>query len=242
MSSYIKKCVFKTDSEYNDLKPSRDLIVFIVDENHYIGYTIKDMNRVMATDKTFKVCNDPVRGKKFYYLKYNIVVDSSLQTCMVNKINTMKLIPCEQQSNVPFHYSVEAVERKDIGSDEASTLTESVNPLLIDFISLTVYTGTEEQIGNDALAVLTDKRTIVEKGFMDGLWFHKTIDVQDDIMVVSYFYRNGKQKSETWYKGDVMFREGNKPFYTTFYENDGRIKSCHKHFKGSRIVQIETFE
>lgn len=125
--SYIEKCIYKTDLLMNKLKPSSNLILFILSKNNYLGYTLSDMKQIMKNSKNHYIENTDTL-QTFFYLPNRIVIDSSLQHCFNNKANTMKLIKNKNKFRVGFKnnltvyefYSVEKENRIFVDSNEPS--------------------------------------------------------------------------------------------------------------------------
>ena len=126
--SYLDKCTVKTDLLFNKLKPSRNIIVFIVSENVYTAYTLNDLKEIINLDKRHYIDGCDIL-ETFFYLPNGIVVDSSLKTCFENKVNTMKLVETGNKFQIRYgnsrrifvYYKVEAVSRQSINSTEEST-------------------------------------------------------------------------------------------------------------------------
>ena len=97
--SYLDKCIEKRDLLMNKLKPSRNLIVFIVSENCYIAYTLNDMKEIMILANNHYVGD---KLERFFYLPNGIRVDSSLKTCFDSNVNTMKLIESKNKFYLGF--------------------------------------------------------------------------------------------------------------------------------------------
>lgn len=125
--SYIEKCVYKTDLLMNKLKPSQNIILFILSENNYLGYTLSDIKEVMKESKNHYLENEN-KLEQFFYLPHRIVIDNSLQQCYDEKVNTMKLVKNKNKFRIGFgvnkilyeFYSVEPMKRSDINCNENS--------------------------------------------------------------------------------------------------------------------------
>lgn len=126
--NYLDKCVSKEDLLLRKLKASPNLIVFIVNKNLYIAYTISDLKKLIANKQNHYIEGSD-KLESFIELSIKIVVDSSLQKAFENKHNTLKLIETgkfrmgfEGNKQILSYYSVEVVSRKEIESDEQSFL------------------------------------------------------------------------------------------------------------------------
>ena len=132
--SYLDKCFETNDMYLNKLKPSRNLIVFILSENSYSVLTLNDYKKIMTLPlyKENHYIEESDKLESFFFLPNRIVVDSSLETCFNEKANTMKLILTKNKFRKGFgenkqlfsYYTVSPVSRNDIGSDELSVFEE----------------------------------------------------------------------------------------------------------------------
>ena len=88
--SYLDKCVVKTDIMLRKLRPSRNLIIFVYNQNTYIPVSREDMNTIMKSP--FIRSNETTnKNENFYKIPNEIHVDSSLEECYQDRNNTMKL-------------------------------------------------------------------------------------------------------------------------------------------------------
>ena len=114
--SYIGKCVNKTDLLMNKLKPSRNLIVFIISDNYWFVHTLERIQTILSTP--YQLGN--------WLLPNGMIVDSSLQSCFENKVNTMKLVKkqgTDHKVDKSFvYYNVKPLKRADIKSEEYSNI------------------------------------------------------------------------------------------------------------------------
>ena len=176
--SYLDKCSEQTDLFFNKLKPSRNIIVFIVSENCYVAYTLNDIKEIMGCEK-----NHYIEGleklETFFYLPNGIRVDSSLSNCFENKVNTMKLIESKNKfyigidtnKQIYSYYSVEAVLRQAINSDEDSTFDFELN----NKSNLQLNTESDIEIDMKQLQIQRDERKAREI-----IQSEKTEDVDSD--------------------------------------------------------------
>lgn len=91
--SYIDKCVYKTDLLLRKLKPSCNIILFILNKHVYLAYTLSDLKEIMKSSRKhyIKRKNEEPHDtlQTFFYLPHGIVIDASLQDCFNDKANTM---------------------------------------------------------------------------------------------------------------------------------------------------------
>ena len=244
--NYIGKCVNKTDKLMNKLNPSRNLIIFIVSENVYIAYTLNEIKEIMTP-----VNNHYVEDKfeRFFYLSNKIVIDSSLKTCFNNNVNTMKLVKSKNkfsQDNKEYYdyYTVEAVSRQSIGSDEESTFNteyedknDNDTNLLSKVESNTVEKAKEKPQIERKLDNRTSSYTVITH-YENGIecktdytneikrretWFTNNILNRDnDLPTRIEYYENGSKKSEEWWKNGRKHRTNDNPACIDYYENGNK--------------------
>lgn len=147
--SYLNKCIVKETLNKRKLKPSFNLIIFVVSENVYIPVTRQALKFIMKNKE-----NHCIEGTKkfenFFKLSNEIWVDSSLETCFNNRNNTMKLklsanrfkMECDSDSeNVSdkyvYYYTATATltTEKEIGSDEESMFSFENGETEVEYIS-----------------------------------------------------------------------------------------------------------
>ena len=119
--SYIGKCVNKTDLLLNKLKPSRNIIVFIVSENVYVAYTLNEMKEIMTPVHNHRVETKENKLERFFYLPNGIRSDSSLSICFNNNVNTMKLVKSENKFHQYVNHALNYFENKNINDTDYFT-------------------------------------------------------------------------------------------------------------------------
>lgn len=131
MTNYLDKCLIKTNFGFSRLKASRDLSVFILNDNEYLAYTHRDLNCLLQNPRNCFLEGTKLE-KTCYYLPYDskgIFVDSSLVDSFHSYGNTFRLEKSKQKfinkiKNESFNfYFVKRVSREDIGSNELSELS-----------------------------------------------------------------------------------------------------------------------
>ena len=125
--SYLETCFTKTDSADNKLEPSRNLIVLKLYKTWCLAFTISDMKAILGAPRKHYL-NGEALMQTFFTLPDGSMIDIELLYCFKQKVNTMNLvrsphrfINIKDNYSLNDYYTVEPVERKDIGSDEAST-------------------------------------------------------------------------------------------------------------------------
>jgi hypothetical protein len=134
--SYLDKCVYKTDLLMNKLKPSQNIILFVLNKHVYLAYTLSDLKEIMKSSKNHYVKrkNEEPHDtlQTFFYLPHGIVIDNSLQNCFYNKVNTMSVVKSDRQFRIGFgdnehisdFYSVQKENRDIVSCDEPSFFNE----------------------------------------------------------------------------------------------------------------------
>ena len=255
--SYIEKCAEKRDLLFNKLKPSRNLIVFIVSENVYVAYTLNEMKEIMTPVNNHYV-EDTNKLERFFYLPNGIRIDSSLKTCFEQKTNTMKLVKSENkfylgfEDNKQYHgyYSVEAVLRHTIDSNEESTFTteytdktNSESDVEIDTALLLKQRNErkakeklqierkldeERNTGNYTETINYEngvecKIEYVNRNKRIERWLKNGQQHRDnDLPACINYYENGNKKYEEWWKNDQRHRDNDLPADIDYYENKNK--------------------
>ena len=250
--SYIEKCTEKRDLLFNKLKPSRNIIVFTVSENCYHAYTLNDLKQFMAASKNHYIVD---KLETFFYLPNGIRIDSSLSNCFENKANTMKLIESKNkfyigiEANKQYYsyYSVEAIPRKAINSDEESTFdSESTNDP-----NLQSDTESDNEIDSKELEKQRNIRINREAEQLTNQ--AKKIGRCDEIALYGngiecdIVYQDGNKESESWSKDGKLHRENELPAKIEYW-NDGTIKREQWYINGEKFrnnnlpVEISYFQ
>ena len=251
--SYLNKCSEQTDLFLKKLKPSRNIIVFIVSENCYVAYTLNDIREIMSCEKKHYI-EGLEKLETFFYLPNGIRVDSSLSNCFENKVNTMKLIESKNKFYLGFetnkqiysYYSVEAVLRQAINSDEDSTFDLDLQEETLTDSDVEIDT-VQLQIQRDERKVreiiqLERKQEILESNnyFNEEEYYtdydndeeeiktrFETIDFGNGITCV-LDYKNDLKHTETWFLNGLKNREGDLPSKIEFHKNGNKfIESWH---------------
>ena len=234
--SYLDKCASKTDLFMNKLKPSRNLIVFIVSENCYVAYTLNEMKEIMASTNNHYCVEhaDTNKLKRFFYLPNGIRVDSSLKTCFENKVNTMKLVKSENKFYLGFednkqyysYYSVEPVLRQNIGSDEDSTFnTETTNndsnlrsdvdsDVEIDIVELKKQR--DERKAREMLQI--ERKLNEERNTGDYI---ETKNYENGVEC-KIEYKNRIKRAEKWFINNRLNRDNDLSAWIIYYENGNK--------------------
>ena len=257
--SYIEKCTEKKDLLFNKLKPSRNLIVFIVSENVYVAYTLNEMKEIMTPIHNHYV--EDINLERFFYLPNGIRIDSSLSICFNNNVNTMKLVKSENKFYTGFetnkqyysYYSVEAVLRQTIDSEEESTFdteytdkTNSDSEVEIDTVELEKQR--DERKAKEKLQIerkLNEERKTGNyteiKNYENGVrceliyenkitvretWFKNELKHREDDLPAQIVYKNGREKERHWWIDNQRHRTNGKPAYIKFDEKQRREEEC----------------
>ena len=228
--SYIEKCVEKRDLLFNKLKPSRNLIVFIVSENVYVAYTLNEMKEIMSSTNNHYCVEhaDTNKLKRFFYLPNGIRVDSSLKTCFENKVNTMKLVKSENKFYLGFednkqyysYYSVEEVLRQNIGSDEESTFnidndsehqSDVESDVEIDIVEL-------KKQKNERKKLQIERKLNEERNTGD----YTEIKNYENGVECKIKYKNGIKRQERWFTNNKLNRDNDLPAWIEYFQNGNK--------------------
>ena len=251
--SYIEKCAEKRDLLFNKLKPSRNLIVFIVSENVYVAYTLNEMKEIMTPVNNHYV-EDTNKLERFFYLPNGIRIDSSLKTCFEQKTNTMKLVKSENkfylgfEDNKQYHgyYSVEAVLRHTIDSNEESTFTTEY----------TDKTNSESDVEIDTALLLKQRN---ERKAKEKLQIERKLDEERNTgnytETINYEngveckieYVNRNKRIEKWFTNNILNRDNDLPAWIEYYENGNKkyeewLINDQLHRDNELPAQIEYYE
>lgn len=118
--SYLNKCERITDLSGNELKPSHNLVIFIIAENNYIAHTVADLANLIKKQSPDNT------EKSMFYLTDKIMIDESLRTNFGRRVNTMKLVmnKGKVKDNMgiehEYYYTANPVDRSLIESKELS--------------------------------------------------------------------------------------------------------------------------
>jgi hypothetical protein len=248
--NYLDKCVSKTDLYLNKLKPNCNLIVFVLNENVYIAYTINDFKKIFESKQKHYI-EGVEKLETFFYLPNGIKVDSSLQTCFDNKANTLKLIKSEnkfrlgfgENKRLYFYYSVEQVSRQYIGSYEKSVFEDVKEDRF--FVEKKVKEEKEDsdseiEINWEEVHKQNEKRKRLEirmknkieareKKRLEKLKerekkrgnYTETIEYKSDVKCKKTF-KNFILIEEVWTESDIIHRDDDKPAIILYFENGNK--------------------
>lgn len=222
--SYIDNLVSKQDLFFNDLKPNRNLIIFIIKPDVYLAYTLTEMKEIIKEKREHHIkdkenTNRPISS--FFHLPIKITIDISLEKCFYDKSNTLKLVKSENKyikgfgTNEQFYsyYSVTPVLRNEIGSNELSTFFEDEEELTeqpfisIDWNEIKNEQKRRQEKQNIQIKICNQERKDYDYDydydcvdFIDGLYRHRV-------------FTNSVLRSEIWTEEDPYNREGDYPIY-----------------------------
>ena len=225
--SYLEKCTEKRDLLMNKLKPSRNLIVFIVSENVYVAYTLNEMKEIMTPIHNHYV--EDINLERFFYLPNGIRIDSSLSICFEQKANTMKLVKSKNKfhrgfdDNKQYHsyYSVEAVLRQNIDSDEDSTFNTELNE----------KTNSDSDVEIDTALLLRQRderkareKVQIERNLIEGRNTGDYIETKnyENGVECKIGYENGIKRVERWFINNELNRDNDLPARIDYYENGNK--------------------
>ena len=250
--SYINKCVLKTDLLFRKLKPSSNLIVFILHKNLYFAYTLSDVKKIISDSKQHYI-----EGKEnletFFYLPSGISLDSSFKDCFNRKINTLFLVKNENKFRIGFDrnkqvfnfYSVKPGLRKDIDLNEIDTFLETeINETNSD--SENELDWTEIKAQQEKRLVLKNKQEEKEKEKKQTGNYTETKHFEMGVKQV-LIYKNNKLKEEVWFQNDKRHRENDLPAVIYYFENGNKkgeywYQNDIKHREGDLSAEIWYFE
>ena len=236
---YLDKCSVQTDLLLNTLKPSRNLVVFIVSENCYVAHTLADLKTIMDSPKKHYI-EDNDRLETFFYLPNGIRIDSSLSICFNYKVNTMKFVKSEHKFRLGLeankrlysYYSVEPALRLDIDSEEDSSFsdlleTEQSQESEVEIDAALLLKQREERKDRETLQI---KRKLEEDKKSN---ITEIIDHGNGVKCVLK-YKDGNKKLERWYLNDKLHREI-LPALIAYFENGE--KKREEWFKNGRLYR-----
>lgn len=93
----MSKCIRDFDCVLKPIQPGSELILVIINQNKLIPFTLVDMYEILKNKVKNQVSNEPA---SFNVLSYDILVDLSLDFCLKEKSNTIKLSKTKMNEKV----------------------------------------------------------------------------------------------------------------------------------------------
>lgn len=248
---YLDKCVVKTDLYLNKLEANCNLIIFVLNENTYIAFTISDLKKLIENKQKHYI-EGVEKLETFIYLPNGIKVDSSLQLCFDNKANTMKLIASKNKFRLGFgankqfysYYSVEQVSRQYIGSHEESVFVEDEDKPSVEKKvkeeKEKEKIDSEVEINWEEVKNQNEKRKLLETRIKNKIEarekrrlekqkerekengnYVETIEYESTIKCKKTF-KNFILMIEEWFKFEFNHRDDDKPAVIIYFENGNK--------------------
>lgn len=250
--SYMTKCVMTEKVFQQKLKPSKNLIIFILNENVFIPITKDDFKKIVESRQNHEgfIC---IEDPSFNISNEKMWFDSTLETIFRSRYNTIKLeekarFKTNEQTNV--YYSVIPVPRKTIDNEtkEGSLFSENEQDENKDdskdeHINWNVWNDCNDLnnmktlikgiIKNDGktnsyeeeINLGNNKKHIkIYKNFIleKETWLENNKIHRHNNSAVIEYYDSGKKKTEHWMINGVNYRESDLPTFTKYYENGNK--------------------
>lgn len=222
--SYLDRCVSKKDLFFKKLKPSCNLIIFVLSDSLYIAYTLNEMKEILKAGQNHYIENTELQT--FHCLPNKMYIDSTLKKCNDSKVNTMRFVKSENKFRTGFglnkqvfdFYSVSPLSRTDIGSDEQSVFNE---------IDIVEKSDSDSEVEIDWIEVKkqAEKRKMIEderKGAEPIVSDYTiTMNVTSEIKYIKKF-KNSVLEMEEWFFNDVLHRDNDLPVRIIYYQNGNK--------------------
>lgn len=240
--SYLNKCVVKTDFYLRTLKPTSNLIIFIVSNDIYIPVSRNDLSKIISLKQEHYI-EDTNKLESFYKIPNEIHVDSSLEKCFKNKNNTMKLelkdkfrIDSNKNKRLFSYYSVTPLKRKEIESDtkessyfekiENEINSDSEDENNIDWNLIIQESKARQMFRNEQKRIdnseTKDERQSFSEAVVNECKCHKE-------------YRNSVLYEEMWYNNRGFHRDGDLSARIFYYENGN--KKSESWYKNGKMIR-----
>lgn len=232
--SYLDRCVIKEDILLRKLKPSRNLIVFVYNKDVLIPVSRIDFKRIMET----KICrcnNACDTNQNFYKIPNEIYIDSSLEECYENKINTMELYlkgKFKYHGNLFDFFEVVPIRRNMIENEtkERSTFIDQINDEFEEDQEDNDYWDKEDEkkkTGNYEERIKLDEKSSCFKIYVNSILVKETYNRNGNVHreknpAKIYYYENGDKECQEWYKNGKLHSEADVPCRIFYYENGNK--------------------